>query len=176
MQLIQRVNVDSATASSINFLGIPQNFDDLVILLSTRSTTADVTQYTTFTFNNNTTGYSFRYLFGNGGLGQGTFSSSGSRSDMLGPITNGANSTANTFNNSQIYIPNYRQAASKSISIDAVMEQNSAESYPQIWAGLWANNDPITSIQIQGNTNFTQNSTASLYGILKGTSGGVVVS
>jgi hypothetical protein len=166
MEMIQRVELTS-TQSSIVFNSIPQGFTDLAISLSGRSTTADVTQYVTFTFNGSTSGYSFRYLFGNGGIGAGVFTTSGSRSDMLGPIISGANATANTFGNAQIYIPNYTASQTKSISIDGVMEQNSAEAYPQIWAGQWANNAPITSITLNAAPNFAAGSSATLYGIKK---------
>lgn len=174
MQVIQHTQL-SSTQAAIVFSSIPQTFTDLVIKLSGRSTTADITQYVTFTFNGSTSGYTFRYLFGNGGLGAQVFTSSGSRADMLGPIISGANATANSFGNAEIYLSNYRVSASKSISIDAVMEQNAQEAYPQTWTGLWANNDPITSITINGNTLFTAFSSATLYGITAGSSNGVTV-
>lgn len=162
--LIQHRRLDSA-AASITFENIPQNFSDLKILLSGRSSTADVTQYVTFTFNGSTSGYSFIYLFGNGGLGQGTFASGGSRSDMLGPIITGANATVNTFGNAEIYIPNYRASQNKAIRIDAVMTQNATEAYPQIWDGVWANTAAIQSITLSASPTFTQFSSATLYGI-----------
>jgi len=169
--LIQTITVGAGGASTMDFSGIPNTFTDLYITLSSRTTTTDVTQYVTFTFNNNTTGYTYRYLFGNGGLGAGVFSSSGSRADMLGPITDGANATANTFGNAAIFIPNYAGNTNKSISIDGVMEQNATEAYPQIWSGLWSNTSAISSIQLKSNVSFVQGTTASLYGVSKTLSG-----
>ena len=172
MQVIEHYEVPSGGDASIVFNNIPQDFTDLLISLSARTTIADVTQYVTFTFNGSTSGYGFRYLFGNGGLGAGVFSVSGSsRSDMLGPIISGDNATANTFGNAQIYLPNYSASISKAISIDAVMEQNVTEAYPQIWTGIWDNINPITSIAFTASSPFVQYSSATLYGILAGSDG-----
>jgi hypothetical protein len=175
---ISTITVGAGGASSIDFTSIPGTYTDLMVVLSARTSSADVTDYATFTFNGNTTGYTYRYLFGNGGIGAGVFSSSGSRSNMLGPIVVGANATSNTFGNAQIYIPNYAGSTNKSISIDGVMEQNATEAYAQLWAGLWSNTSAITQVTLTPNTgpNWAQYTTATLYGVLKGSSGGVTVS
>lgn len=164
MSLIAKQTVGSGGASSVTFSNIPQTFTDLKLVMSTRVIVADVTAYITFTFNSVTSGYSYRYLFGNGGLGAGVFSSSGSPAYVLGPITNGSNSTANTFGNAEVYIANYSATdKSKSISIDGAMENNASEAYAQMWADYWSNNSAINSIQISGN--FAEFSTFYLYGI-----------
>lgn len=175
MQVIQHIELGSAQAT-IDFNSIPQTYTDLVLKFSLRSTNADVTDYLRSTFNGNTSGYTYRYLYGNGGLGAGVFSSSGSRSDNFGPVINGNNSTSSTFSNAEMYLPNYTAAVAKSISIDGAMDQNATESYPQIWANLWNNTAAITSISLFSGANLAAGSSATLYGVLKGSSNGVTVS
>ena len=79
---------------------------------------------------------------------------------------NGATATANTFANVSIYIPNYTSANYKSVSIDAVTENNATTAYAFLSAGLWSNTAAITSATITNSSgNYVQYSTAYLYGI-----------
>jgi hypothetical protein len=79
--------------------------------------------------------------------------------------TNGC--TANTFGNGEIYIPNYAGSTQKSVSADAVAENNSATYiYSALNAGLWTGTAAITSIKLLiPSYNFVQYSTAYLYGV-----------
>ena len=88
----------------------------------------------------------------------------------------GANATSNTFGNTSVYIPNYAGSTNKSVSSDAVTENNATTASQQILASIWNNTSAITSIFVSDTgSNLVQNSTASLYGILRG-SGGATVS
>jgi hypothetical protein len=163
--LIQAVTVPSAQAA-IEFTSIPSTYTDLVVVGSCRTARANATDETTLTFNGSTSGYSWRLLFGNG-------SSAGSASGssdvaIYGIQVNGNNSTASTFGNFQIYIPNYAGSANKSVSIEAVAEDNASTAFMKMVAGLWSNTAAITSLKLSGQTgNFQTNSTAYLYGIVK---------
>jgi hypothetical protein len=85
--------------------------------------------------------------------------------------------TANTFGSIMAYMPNYRVSASKSVSVDGVEENNATSAVSHISAGLWNNNNAISSITLNfGAGNFMTNSSATLYGVTSGTSGGVTVS
>jgi len=171
--LIAHTELSSAQAS-IDFNSIPQTFTDLQIVLSSRSSTApnptaisDGNIY----FNASNSGYSGRLL-----LGDGSGAASGSYSNIFFWLPS-ANATANTFGNASIYIPNYRTSNAKSVSLDLVTENNATFNYDLIFAGLWNNSAAITSISLQTNlTNFGQFTSATLYGITSGSSGGVVVS
>ena len=113
------------------------------------------------------------------GSGGGVISQS--RTDiLLGNMPSSAN-TSNTFSSGAMYVPNYRSGTSKSVSIDSVSESNATGTFDwwvNIGANLWADNAAITKITItpSGGHNFVQHSSASLYGITAGSSGGVVVS
>ena len=100
---------------------------------------------------------------------QGNGASASSDADYSGSWNAGANATANTFGNSEIYIPNYTGSNYKSISADSVSENNASAAYANLFAGLWSNTAAINQITLipGASANFAQYSTATLYGILK---------
>ena len=177
MQVIQHQELGSAQAS-IEFTSIPQTFTDLVIVTSFRTTATDAAdsyiQFNTDTGSN----YSFRRLYGEGsGSGQSDSVSGAATAGRVSRVV-GNSYTSNTFSNDTIYIPNYKASTAKSISIDTVEENNATRSYQMIYATAWTGTAAITSLKLQvlGGVNFAQYSSATLYGITAGSSGGVVVS
>jgi hypothetical protein len=170
MTLIQHIELGSAQ-SSITFSSIPQTYTDLMIVTSLRDTGGtDGWTNAYIKPNGLTTNLTTRVLYGFG-------STVGSFSDtFIYHETVGGGSTANTFSNSSIYIPNYRALTAKSISVDTSTERNTANSINAIVAGLWNSSDAITSLTLTAEVgNFAQYSSATLYGITKG-SNGVTVS
>ena len=169
--LIAHTELGSAQGS-ITFSSIPQTFTDLVIKISIRSdVAASVTGVTTFIRpNGSTASFTSRALYGSG-------SAASSFTSTAFNINNPSNYTANTFSNSEIYIPNYAGSTNKSLSTDTLNENNGTTADMAIWAGLWSNTAAITSLSIvpEGG-NFVSGSSATLYGITAGSSGGVVVS
>jgi hypothetical protein len=171
MTLIETKTLGTAQAS-IEFTSIPQDFTDLLVLVSLRGTTTEIYILTDIFFNGSTTGFSSRGLEGNG-----SSAVSYTNSTIYTNAGNGATSTANTFSSHSIYIPNYAGSTNKSVSVDAVLENNATTAYSSIQAGLWANTAAITSIQIKARANsFVADSAVSLYGITKGTDGIVTTS
>jgi hypothetical protein len=170
LQLISTVTVGAGGAASIDFNSIPSTFTDLVIHLSHRFTANDATAY--MQFNGSTTGYSFRNLLGFGSPSL-VISQNSTRLD-LGTLKN---DTANTFGVATVYIPNYAGSTNKSISVDQSAESNQAANYNFLYAGLWSSTAVITSISLKvDSASYVQYSTASLYGITKGSLAGVTVS
>ena len=170
MTLIQHTELGSAQ-SSITFSSIPQTYTDLMIITSLRDTGGtDGWTNAYIKPNGLTTNLTTRVLYGFG-------STVGSFSDtFIYHETVGGASTANTFSNSSIYIPNYRASTAKSISVDTSTERNTVNSINAIVAGLWNSSDAITSLTLTAEVgNFAQYSSATLYGITKG-SNGVTVS
>ena len=172
MQLIQTLTVGSGGAASIDFTSIPQTFTDLVILFSGRSNRNAIFDNIRVQPNGATTGVSSRMLYGNGS-GASSFTEA-----YVSGYTGGNNATASTFGNSSIYIPNYTSSNQKSFSIDSVSENNGTEAQQVLTAGLWTGTSAITSIILdQGDgTTWLQYTSASLYGILKGSDGVTTVS
>ena len=173
MTLIETKTLGTAQAA-IEFTSIPQTYTDLLVVCSLRHTGTgfDNVAGSVLGLNGSSTGFSFRWLFG---TGSGAASGSGTTGFIGTSPSNTA--TSNTFGNTQVYIPNYTGSTNKSYSVDAVAENNATLTYSSINAGLWSNTAAITSLSVTSEaTNLAIGSTISLYGILKGSSGGVVVS
>ena len=168
IQIGSTVTVGAGGASSIDFTSIPSTYTDLCLELSPRTTGAFQESGMFMTFNGASTNFSHRYI-----LGDGSAAFSGSNAYSIGATkiyagtVNSGGSTASSFSNCSIYIPNYAGSSNKSCSIDSVMEQNATLSYAVLIAGLWSSSAAINQITITAQTNFVQYSTATLYGISK---------
>ena len=176
LKLIEAKTLTSATAS-ITFSAIPQTYTDLKILVSARDDRSgqpntDLSLQVGYNGTINTGSiYTNKQLYGSG-------STAGSQSSAttyayLG-MSNGPTSTANTFGNTEIYIPNYTSANNKSVSTDGVSENNATTAYAVLNANLISTSNPITDIQISavyGSGNFESGSTFYLYGISNVTTG-----
>ena len=161
------VTIGSGGSSSIDFIAIPQNYTDLLLKTSLRSTLVDTEDWVSLQFNNSSvTAYSLRILYGNGTSAL-SLSTSSAADIQYSSVAVATNSTASTFSNAEYYIPNYAGSNNKSISIDGVSEANATKAFTTLNASLWANASPITSIKLFCDTtgNFAQYSTATLYGI-----------
>ena len=163
--LLEKVTV-GASVSSVTFNNIPQTgYTDLVIKASGRSNLAAIYGSGELQFNSDT-GSNYKWLrVGGSGSGSAGSDSASSTTSIIYEFV-GNNSTANTFANAEIYIPNYTGATQKSVSIDSVGENNATTAYATLASGLWTNTSAITSIKLfsSGNT-ILQYSTFSLYGI-----------
>jgi hypothetical protein len=170
MKLIESKTLGTA-AASIEFTSIPQDGTDLVAIISGRASTGGVNTFGFLSLNGSTANFSRRNL-----LGTGSATESGSGSDNVLFFGQGDGTTANTFDNIQIYIPNYTGSTNKSISVDGVTENNATGAIQFIFAGLWSQTAAITSLAITNGTNFVAGSTVSLYKITKGSDGIVTTS
>jgi hypothetical protein len=177
MTLIETKTLGTA-AAAIEFTSIPQDGTDLVVLYSTRSAVDNV--YITWTGFNVTanginTGYSGRMLEANGSSVYSQTNNDATKWDYAASPDSAT--TANTFSNGQIYIPNYAGSSNKSYSMDRVTENNATQSSQLIYAGLLSNTAAITSLTFTGGEgNFAAGSTISLYKITKGSIPGITVS
>jgi hypothetical protein len=159
---IASVTVGSGGASTISFTSIPSTFTDLCLKISSRESGGAGLN---FTFNGVTTGYNDIELYTNNGTSAASYARSGNAG--FWGIDNSSSTTANTFGNSQIYIPNYAGSTNKSYSADGVAENNAPTSWMALDAGLWSNTAAITSIGLSPITGtlWNQYSTAYLFGI-----------
>lgn len=175
MTLIATQTVGAGGAGGFDFTSIPQTYTDLVVKLSARSSSTSTTVYSWMAFNLNysTTAYAYRRLDANGS--SVTSASATNSAVAYFSVTNGANQTANTFSNTEIYIPNYTNSATKAFSSDSVTENNGTVANQTIWAMSAAIGAPITAITLScADGSYVQYTTASLYGILKGSGGATV--
>lgn len=169
--VIGHTEVGSGGAANIEFTSIAGIYTDLCLLVSLRSTRA-TGSYDLYKIQVNGTNE-----LTSGRTLEGTGSSVQSESRIEVGIQPISLDTANTFGNGFHYIPNYAGSTNKSFSGDSVAENNGTEGGQLLTAGLRTSIDAITSIRlVSGVGNFVQYSSATLYGITKGTSGGVTVS
>jgi hypothetical protein len=171
--LISTVTVGAGGASSIDFTSISGSFTDLLVVLNGRSLISGGGDNAYVKINGATTNGQYRALEGNNGS-----ASSNNGAFLVAGVLPGSTTTTSTFGNISIYFPNYSGSTNKSFSVDSVSENNATTNY---WldaiAGLWSQTAAITSLSLySGGANLAQYSTASLYGITKGSSGGVTVS
>jgi len=158
--LLEQIEI-SSSATSVTFSNIPQTgYTDLKIVISARSLQASTFTDLRVSFNGSSADFSGKYLFG---YGAGVSSSTYTR--FLGSVP-AASTTANTFGNTEVYIPNYLSNNFKSYSVDEVTETNGTAG-KDFYAGLWSNTSAINSINIAAGTSssFAQYSTFSLYGL-----------
>jgi hypothetical protein len=168
--LLEKITVGAAGASSVTFSGIPQTgYTDLKVVYSARSNSSFFFDRSAITFNGVTSGYSWRELAADGTTpGSVAYSSQASLFNVT-PSINGSTSTASTFGNAELYIPNYTSSNQKSVSFDWVMENNSASGFfVGFDAGLSNITSGITSITIAPTLGtLVQGSTFYLYGVAK---------
>jgi hypothetical protein len=157
--LLERTELN-ASAASVTFANIPQSgYTDLKIVVSGRTSGTD--SPVKIEFNGVTTGYSWRRIYGNGSA-----ASSLSGTDAYSLHVDTSSMTANTFSNSEIYIPNYTSSNQKSFSVDTALETNGTAGELFMLACLSTTTAAITSITLTHlNTTLVAGSTFSLYGI-----------
>lgn len=164
---LAEVTVGSGGATTISFSNVPQNYNDLVIKLSSRTNrSADINADIGITFNSNTSNYSIKDLvgYGTGVVSRTNPTGTASIGDVFATASS---ATSSTFGNFEIYIPDYTVSANKSVSIDTTNENNATSNYSLLAAGFWSNTTAITSITLipLNSDSFVQYSTAYLYGV-----------
>ena len=162
---IASVTVGSGGSSSITFSSIPNTYTDFKIVGSTRDDRgAYANSPVTMTHINGSavSGVNTKNVNTNGSV---VFSENAS--ELWAGESTRVGQTANTFSNWECYIPNYAGSQYKSMSIEAVTENNATEASDQIAAALWQNTAAIASFRLTPNygTAFQQYSTFYLYGI-----------
>ncbi len=171
MVKIETVTVGSGGAASIAFTNIPQTYTDLYVILSLRSSASGgAYDPILYRFNQSTTGYSARSLYGNGasaGSGTPTTATSTAASGTWGRLNDAgiptASQTASTFGSTSFYVPNYTSSNNKSVSSETVEENNATTSWMEIDAALWSDVSAITRVDFAlKDGSFVQHSTATL--------------
>lgn len=158
----------SSSAASVTFSAIPATYDDLVVLISARTSRSATSDSIKMTINSDsTTIYSFTKLRGDGTT---AYSNRNTGNDAAYiENTDGDTATASTFDSTEIYIPKYTSTANKPFSSIIMREDDStaATTYNSAQAHLYRNSSAITSLSFAPSTgpNFVSGSTFWLYGI-----------
>ena len=169
---LSTVTVGAGGATTITFSSISANYTDLKLIISGRSDVAAVSRSQIYLQFNTDTGsnYFYRRILGYDSSGTLSDSFTGTPSAAAFIAIPAAAATASTFGSIEIYIPNYLSSNQKSYSVDIASENNSTTaSLLGLSAPLWSNTDAINQIIITTSSgNLVQYSTATLYGISKG--------
>ena len=162
-EAIATVTVGSGGAANIEFTSIPGTYTDLHLVISARAETTTSSAIGIY-FNGSTGSNDYRRLSGDGSAASSDSATSQATIRSVG--TNPSSYTANTFGSYSMYIPNYAGSNNKSVSVDAVTENNATDAAMTMVAGIRNNTAAITSITcIPNSGDFNQYSTATLYGI-----------
>lgn len=158
---IATTTVGAGGTANIEFTSIPASYTDLLLKISARSVRSATADFLQININSSASNFTARYLEGNGAT-----IVSGTDTVFIGSFP-GASSTASTFGNFELYLPNYAGSTNKSISADSATENNATTAYIDLVASLWSQTTVITSVKILSATanNFAQYTTATLYGI-----------
>jgi hypothetical protein len=161
----------TATAASVTFTTIPQTYTDLLLKFSCRSTSTagtDVYANLKIQFNSDTgNNYNGIIAFGQGS-GSGLSGSYTTQPGNLFSYANGNITTASTFSNGEVYIPNYTGSNQKISSVDCVVENNAVSGFVEFAAERWTGTSAITTIDVVSLYGLhTADSNFYLYGIKK---------
>lgn len=157
------ITVGSGGATNITFSNISQDYKDLIIKCTTRSTdnAGAGSRGLNIGFNGTTSNVSGRWFYSVTSPGTTTVS------NTIAAI-GGTGATVSTFSNTEIYLYNYTSSNYKAISTESIMESNSSTAFElDFMATRWSSTAAITSVTIYPDTpsSFAQYSTFYLYGI-----------
>lgn len=162
----------ASNAASYTFTAIPSTFTDLVIRMSLRSDgTGGGNSDISLTINGDTTTkYSDTILYGTGSAASSVRDATVNNTDNRFGVLENHTYTANTFDNQELYIPNYTSTTSKQMSNFGANENNSTTALIAAYANLYRGTTAITTILIRPYAlagGFTSGSSFYLYGISK---------
>lgn len=163
---ISTVTVGAGGAASINFVDIPQNYSDLNVLLSVRSTAGGVAfAGLIVAFNGSSSGYTFTW-FGDANGSAVSYVQSAFGYNHIAYIP-GATATANSFGNVTLTMPDYTSSHAKAVHVEGANANNATTIYQGFSVGSWSGTSPISSLSFTTGGSFVQYSTATLYGLRK---------
>lgn len=163
MEKIATLTVGVGGAATLDFTSIPSSYTDLVVMFSFRAATTATSVYMNINGDSSATS---RFVYGDG-----TSTGSSTSVNFVGSTSSSAR-TANTFGSARLTIANYTSSTNKSYTVHAVSETNGNPGENYFIAGQWANTSAVnrlTFYMVSGNLDAY--STATIYGILKGSGG-----
>jgi predicted heme/steroid binding protein len=158
-------NTSYAGGTTLTFSSIPSTFTDICLVMSPRGNGFNGTELY-LTFNGNTSSYSGKYMWKDGGTTSITSGNNNTSNSLIGIIP-GTQAGSNVYGSVQVYVPNYASSSNKSFGVESASERNGDAQWLFLGAGLWSNSSAITSVTITASANYLGDSTAYLYGIKK---------
>lgn len=152
----------AASASSVAFSSIPQNYGDLVLIANARTDRSEATDLYRITLNSSATGYSRVVLYGTGSTAASY--ADASLNEIRQFALTGATAASNTFGFLKMQIMDY-SATDKHKTI--LNNEGATGMEVSVSVYRWADTSAVTSMQIDQllGTNFVSGCTFSLYGV-----------
>jgi hypothetical protein len=92
-------------------------------------------------------------------------------------VSSAASTATSVFGSSTVYIADYTSTNPKSVIIDTISENNSSQAFQGVQSGLYSGTSGISSFTLVAlSGNIARYSSVTVYGVLRGSSGGVSVS
>lgn len=172
MTVIQHTELTSS-AATIVLSSIPQDYDDLLLLVSSRSDRSDAHIDAFYVYLNGTSG-------NGGGRRLYTVNHNATVSNTpWWPLNAGNTATPGVFGNAEVHIPNYTTAKAHVMGATTVAENASTSQHVlYMGSGQSVSTAAVTSITLDSETgaNFIAGTSATLYGITAGSDGSTTVS
>jgi len=162
-------NTLGTTAASVTFSSIPATYTDLVVKLSMRLSNGGATDSILDIELNGSS--ASNYSNTNLRMGDNPAVAASNRYSNNSALrftysVNGSLTTADTFNNGELYFPNYTASTDKPMSNFSVLENNAVAAGINAGAGLWRVTDAINEILIYSSSDtIASGSSFFLYGI-----------
>ena len=158
--------VGAGGISSVTFGNIPQTYTDLHLKISARNAGSGIGTFRMYFNGDAGNAYTVLYAQGAGLSQQAQIIVNASGGNNQAGLLDGNTSTANTFSNNDITIPNYSSQLVKSWIADGGEAENSTTAYLRLTGGVAYGTPSITSITIVPDTaTLAQYSTFTLYGV-----------
>ena len=157
-------NTLSSAAASVTFSAIPGTYTDLVLKVSSRTTSTGSRLFGVRYNGSTTTVYSYTELQGDGASATSSRINNNNGDETTNAQPN-ANDTTNTFSSIELYLPSYTVSQNRVASIDTVQETNATTAYRKAHASLYRDTTAITSLDFYTSGNFVAGSSFFLYGI-----------
>jgi hypothetical protein len=157
----------TSTQTTVTFSSIPTTYTDLLLRVSVRSTGGGTGGGSGWLRVNglSTSIYSEQDLRGTGSAAAASESPASSIAYWSYHV-GGPSALANTFSNTEIYIPGYQSSTNKQFYSDNAQENNTTQAFRSIFASLMQTTAVISSISIACDSgDWASGSTFYLYGI-----------
>lgn len=168
---IAQTEVETATATDIEFTSIPADYDELILILSARSNKSSTTDNIALTFNGSSAAYYGLILYqeNSGTPASATVNNASSLTTLY---ATGDTAAANCFSTTTVHISGYTSTAAKAFTFESSTTNNSGSVLQAFGNGVWNNSSTISSLKLDPVTgDFMQFSKATLYGVLSGSDG-----
>lgn len=165
---MQRIGFASASGStnSLQFLNIPQTFQDLMLVIYGRSAQAVTSpQFYVYENNDTSTNRSRTVLQGNGSAAS-SYRETGSPFIASGYLT-GASATSNLFGVAIVHYLSYANTNTFKSPLARAASDLNGSGRTELQVKLWPSTNAISSLYIfnDGNSNWAAGTTAELFGI-----------